>query len=244
MYVVSQLIADGSPIQGLTRGRRIAGRALVVALLAASGLGAGCASYSRDHVIVGSIPDDYRTRHPIIVSQSEIQEDIVVSANARSLSFRDRGVAEEFAGRFRRSGASGMVILIPAGSRNEAGARRIAWEIVQVLQEKGVPQNRIHIQHYQAAGHGDAATLRLAYTDIEARVDSPCGAWQEDLAEMRENRNYANFGCATQKNLAAMVANPADLLAPRGTSEIDAERRTIVIDDWRENGAGSLPRLF
>ena len=36
------------------------------------------------------------------------------------------------------------------------------------------------------------------------------------------NRNYGNFGCATQQNLAAMVDNPLDLLYPR---EHDAGRR-------------------
>ena len=31
-----------------------------------------------------------------------------------------------------------------------------------------------------------------------------------------ENRPYWNFGCANQRNLAAMVDNPADLVQPRG----------------------------
>jgi pilus assembly protein CpaD len=233
---------------------RIAGRnaaaqrrtsaALAAVLLAVAGLSGGCASYSRDHVIVGSVPDDYRTRHPIIVSQSQIHEDIVVSASARELSYRDRGVVEDFTSRFRRSGAEGIAIIIPAGAANEAAARRVAWAAAKVMQEKGVPSHRIHIEHYPAGGHGDAAVLRLAYTDIQARLDSKCGVWDEDLTEMSENRNYSNFGCSTQQNLAAMIANPADLLAPRGTSEIDATRRTTVIEDWRENGTGDLPALF
>ena len=64
------------------------------------------------------------------------------------------------------------------------------------------------------------------------------------MIETSENQNYSNFGCATQKNLAAIVANPADLLGPRGITEIDSTRRTTVIQDWQENGSGDLPTLF
>ena len=50
----------------------------------------------------------------------------------------------------------------------------------------------------------------------------------------KENKQYHNLGCASQNNLAAMIANPADLLAPRGMSEIDAARRATVIDNYRQ----------
>jgi len=33
--------------------------------------------------------------------------------------------------------------------------------------------------------------------------------------ELFENKSYYNFGCAYQRNMAAMVDNPADLVQPR-----------------------------
>ena len=48
-----------------------------------------------------------------------------------------------------------------------------------------------------------------------------------------QNRNYENFGCASQANLAAMVAEPMDLIGPRQMSPIDAVRRGQVIKDYR-----------
>ena len=39
------------------------------------------------------------------------------------------------------------------------------------------------------------------------------------------NLDYPNFGCATQQNLAAMVANPADLLGPRSQTPRIGDRR-------------------
>jgi pilus assembly protein CpaD len=223
---------------------RLASMAATVALVVAAGLGSGCASYDRDHFIVGSVPDDYRTRHPIVVRQSENTEDIVVSPNSRGLSYRDRAVAQTFASRFNQSGSARMAILVPAGSPNQAAARRVAQQIVAVMAERGISRKRISIQSYNASQHGDAATVRLVYTGTTAEVESPCGQWNEDILDTSENRNYQNFGCATQKNLAAMVANPEDLLGPRGESEIDATRRTNVINDWRDLGSDTLPRLF
>jgi pilus assembly protein CpaD len=53
------------------------------------------------------------------------------------------------------------------------------------------------------------------------------------MLETSENKHYADFGCSYQNNLAAQVANPADLLGPRKQTEIDAENRDKVIDVYR-----------
>ena len=37
-----------------------------------------------------------------------------------------------------------------------------------------------------------------------------------------------NLGCANQHNLAAMVANPADLLGPRSETARPSERRDVT----------------
>lgn len=243
---MSSVNQSGAPVASpRNRGKKRAVTKFLVtcSVVALAGLVGGCSSFQRDHVIVGSVPDDYRTRHPIVVSQNEISEDIIVPTDARALSPRDRSIAEDFASRFRRSGTKSMAIMIPSGSHNEAAAKQIAYELAKTIEKRGVPQSRIGIQHYAAAGFGEAATVRMVYSDITATVPSKCGTWNEDLLDNVENRNYGNFGCATQTNLAAMVANPADLLGPRGESEIDATRRTIVIENWREDGTPDLADL-
>lgn len=42
------------------------------------------------------------------------------------------------------------------------------------------------------------------------------------------NVPYPNLGCANQRNLAVMVANPADLLGPRTETARSSERRDQV----------------
>ena len=50
--------------------------------------------------------------------------------------------------------------------------------------------------------------------------------------EHNENVHYWNFGCASQRNLAAMVENPADLVQPRGETPPYTGRRTTVLDKY------------
>ena len=45
---------------------------------------------------------------------------------------------------------------------------------------------------------------------------------------------YYNLGCATQRNLAAMVDNPADLVQPRAETPAYTAKRTTGIDKWRK----------
>ena len=47
-----------------------------------------------------------------------------------------------------------------------------------------------------------------------------------------QNLPYPNLGCATQSNLAAVVANPRDLLEPRASTPRSSERRDVVWDKY------------
>lgn len=204
----------------------------------------GCASYQKDHFTVGSTPKDYRTQHPIVVSQNEVSEDLIVSRSMSRMSFRHENTATSFYGRFKQSGAKSLRLVLPSGSHNEAAARRVGHDVIAHMKTLGLEAHQVTVSRYHASNHGDAATVRLSFDAITADIASKCGQWNEDLRDTSENHNYNNFGCSTQNNLAKMIANPADLLGPRGESEIDAERRDNVINDWRGNGTASLPSLL
>ena len=52
-----------------------------------------------------------------------------------------------------------------------------------------------------------------------------------------ENRPYHNFGCATQRNLAAMIDNPADLEQPRPETPAYTARRTAAFEKYRKGNS-------
>lgn len=198
----------------------------VLALLAISLL-AGCAQRQ----MTGSIPDDYRTNHPIVISEKEQVSDIPVGHADTKLSITQRSIVEHVVANYRANGSGMIHILLPAGSPNERAAARLRDDITAVLRKGGVKPFNISSERY-GASPSDSAPIRLSYTAMTASTH-PCGQWPKDLLETADNRHYANFGCANQNNLAAQIANPADLLGPRASSPIDAERRNIVIEDYR-----------
>jgi len=70
----------------------------------------------------------------------------------------------------------------------------------------------------------------------------PCGQWPANLgpgqdASYMENRPYWNLGCASQRNLAAMVDNPADLVQPRAETPVLTSRRATALDKYRKGEA-------
>lgn len=210
------------------RKSRISGLAAITAaaLAAAMTLTAGCAN--RDSIKVGSIPDDYRTNHPIVVTETEKKVDIPVGMSDSGLSRVHRVAVDGFVADYDRSAAPVVTVLVPYGSANQAAASVVASHLVARLRAGGVPEGRILHQSYEASQYGETAPIRLVYAQMQATT-GPCGRWPGDLMENTENKHWANFGCSYQNNLAAQIANPADLLGPRKPTPIDTERRMVVI---------------
>ena len=109
-------------------------------------------------------------------------------------------------------------------------------QVRDVLVNAGVRPGALEIRSYSASSDVSAAPIRLAYNKIAAHVDG-CGTWPDHLEAQFRNRNYSNFGCATQANLAAMTDNPLDLVYPRALSPADAARRSTVLDKYRRGEA-------
>lgn len=192
---------------------------------------AGCAN--RDGMSTGALPDDYRTRHPIVIAEAEHVIDVPVASTDRRLTKGARDVIRGFAQSYTNSATGTVQILVPRGSGNAYAASALRKEIRGVLVGSGIPANRLVEVSYQANSGGDAAPVRLSYSAITAKT-APCGNWPKDLVSNTiQNKNYENFGCASQSNLAAQIANPMDLLGPRAMSPIDAVQRGKVINDYR-----------
>ena len=78
---------------------------------------------------------------------------------------------------------------------------------------------------------GEQPPIRISYLRYVAEGPE-CGRWPTNLAETEGNLMMPNLGCAQQKNFAAMVANPADLLGPRSMTPPSAERRDVIWEKY------------
>lgn len=202
-----------------------------ILLLAASAVLLSACGNSQ--LTTGSIPDDYRTRHPIMLAEGEQTLDIPVASGDIRLSTGMKDTVRGFAQNFLSSPAGTIQVQVPHGSYNSTAGRKLGGDIRRTLIAAGVRPQRIRMASYQAAADGDAAPIRLSYVTTKAMTNT-CGEWPADMTNNTfGNRNWYNFGCASQNNLAAQVANPTDLIAPRGMTPIDAAQRSNVIDGYR-----------
>ena len=207
----------------------------------------GCAivlcACNTDQQIAGGpdAPIDYRQRHPITISEANHTLEIFVGSNRGELNPTQRAQVLAFAQTWRHEATGGMVIDLPVGTSNEHAASEALRMVRSILAASGVPHHAIVERSYYPASPS-LATIRISYPKMSAQA-GPCGMWPEDIGASGnrsyfENEQYWNFGCATQRNLAAMVENPGDLVQPRAETPAYEMRRTTVIEKYRE-GIGS-----
>lgn len=87
-----------------------------------------------------------------------------------------------------------------------------------------------------------AGNLRVTITRSSARVDG-CPNWSSTSGSSEKNATSSNYGCATNANLAAMVADPSDLIKGATTDRTDPSAATKPIRVFRErepSGKGDL----
>lgn len=191
-------------------------------------------------LVTASVPgNDYKLRHPIAVTEAN-QSIVVFVGHARGgLSAPQRIDVAGLAQSWVREGTGAIVADVPADPVYGRAAAASYREIRSILMARGVPSNAISERPYQAEYAGTLPTIKLSYPKIKA-VAGPCGLWPEDLgpnidnSAYNENRPYHNFGCATQRNLAAMVDNPADLEQPRPETPAYTPRRTAAFEKYRK----------
>jgi pilus assembly protein CpaD len=222
-----------SPLGTTALGRGQAVRLAAIVLLATTL--AGCYA-ARETVDI--VPTDYRQRHPIVVQERSRTVEIFVGANRGGLTPAQRADVLAFARAWTREATGGVVIDVPIGTANERAAVESSHEIQSILSAAGLSPAGMAVRPYRPSDPARLATIRLNYPRMAGEA-GPCGLWPNDLGlsewkVQTENRPYWNLGCASQRNLAAMVDNPADLAQPRGETPSYSARRSVVLDHYRK----------
>jgi pilus assembly protein CpaD len=199
----------------------------------------GACTHTDDALTTASFPDDYRQRHPIAIQEAD-QSVIIFVGHARGgLSAAQRADVAGMAQTWLHEGTGAINADLPVDTPNARAAVDSLREIQALLISAGVPARGITVRHYHPADPRQMAAIRLTYAKISA-VAGPCGLWPEDLGpsiknkSYFENKDYYNFGCAYQRNMAAMVDNPSDLVQPRSETPPYTARRTEAFEKYRK----------
>lgn len=226
---------------GTLHSANVGRRNAVLRLLAAVGIAVLLGACNQTRVAQAPYPTDYRQRHPITLKEGERTVEIFLGRNRGGLSPSQRADVLSFAQIWRREATSGIIVEVPRGGPADHAAADSMREVHSILAASGVPRNAVFVRTYRPLP-ASLASIRISYSKLTAEA-GPCGRWPRDLgpsidSKDHENNPYWNFGCATQRNLAAMADNPADLVQPRGETPAYSGRRSVAIDKYRK---GEMP---
>jgi pilus assembly protein CpaD len=199
----------------------------------------GACTHTDDAVTTASVPGDYRLRHPIVIQEADRSVVIFVGHARGGLSASQRADVMGLAQIWLHEATGAISADVPVDTPNARAAADSLREIRSLLTAAGVPPRGIIVRQYHPEDPRQMATIRLNYPKISA-VAGPCGLWPEDLGpsvknkSYFENTDYYNFGCAYQRNIAAMVDNPSDLVQPQTETAAYTARRTEAFEKYRK----------
>jgi pilus assembly protein CpaD len=175
----------------------------------------------------GMMMPDGAANHPITVEPSYRALKLAWSPAAGGLSPAEQVQFHAFVADYLAHGNGSIAVSAPA----TLGAQGAAQWFAAGINAMGVSRDKILIATHDAAS-GDMR-VEVNYVSYQAHTDK-CGDWSENLAFTLDNSTPKNFGCAVQQNIAAMVADPRDLLGPRTLGESDAARRAAVVTNYEQ----------
>jgi pilus assembly protein CpaD len=181
---------------------------------------------------------------PPITPSERYQIQVDPSPLELKLGVHDAGISptqadalRDFAGRWAQTDRAPITIKAPEHGPPQAAVFRTASAARDFLVSQGVDPADVRIVGYEA-GDDSAAPVVVGFVRYEARGPQ-CGRSWDNLAMDFKNQGYAEFGCSVTANIAAQVAEPADLLHPRTMDPPDAQRRETVLGLYRAGSTTS-----
>jgi len=146
----------------------------------------------------------------------------------------------DFVGRWMQTDRAPITVKAPEHGPAQAAVYRTATAARDYMIGQGVDPAAVRIVGYEASDDHTAPVV-VGFVRYQARGPQ-CGRSWDNLATDYHADGYAEFGCAVTANLAAQIAEPADLLHPRDMDAPDAQRRQNVLDKYRQGTTTSTAK--
>jgi pilus assembly protein CpaD len=174
---------------------------------------------------------DVEQEFPITVEPQVATLAVQVDDGLNALGRGEDQRVAAFAQRWKARGQGLMNVATPSGGGDSAGAMA---QLKKLLAANGVDKGAVQFTTYNPAGGDTQAPITLSFVAYAATAQECGGDWSRNLGFEPRNLPRPNFGCSTQHNLAAVVADPHDLIEPRTSDPSDALRRSIVIEKYQQ----------
>jgi len=197
-------------------------------LMASAGLAACSVSPA---VPVEYIDTPVLERFEVGVTQKTETLEIALDPASNRLSMAQRDQITNFVRAYADVGQGPLSMTLPEGTGNPQAAIGAIAEAREIAWANGVNYNEIK---GGASPFEFQPVVTLSFTRYEAVAPECESLGHIDISSTRSNADLPNLGCSVRTNLAAMIADPADLLGNRQLDPGDSERRYVTFRAYRQ----------
>ncbi len=169
--------------------------------------------------------------HPISVEQQTVTLTLAVDPSLSELTSVDKARLRAFAGTYFTRGHGPLTITAPSGGEFDFYGQEMASDIRQELNRLGIEWAKINGATYRVSANAPTVDVMVTFSNYVAS-SVECGDWSQEAPRRYRNLRTKNFGCFSQQNLAAMISDPRDLVAPALVSDNDAARAGDVYNKF------------
>ena len=168
-------------------------------------------------------------RNKITVAETVERLELYAGQAGLHLSARDQDAVGQFLGQYAQHGEGALYVNVPSGMVGGQGVAQAQSLVQSYLGQLGLSGAAVQSGQYPSIP-GAPAPVIVSYRRLAtAPIDCSQGA---NLTATANNQPYGNFGCAQTANLAALIDNPRQLLAPYTMEPGSTVRRMSVIDAY------------
>ncbi len=223
----------GTGLVALRHRRRVcAALAFVLAGMVAQGCDTSPRIADDDHPML----TDPRKRHPIVVVADTPTLDLALADDPYMARPPVHLQAMRFMTKYKQEGKGPITVWVQSSPGNQRLIAARLKMLRSVAHQAGLHPEALRVRERPRAAEYRGA-MTLSY-DRVAAVGPACGDWSENTANNPDKLPYANFGCASQRNLAAMAARPTDFVFPAPEVERGGEKRSSAYKSFTNSSAG------
>ena len=174
-----------------------------------------------------------RNLHSLIVEPTVANLSVDFAGGVALIDPADGAALDAFAADYIQRGQGPLVI---SAARAEGGIDSETMARVKLIEKRvldgGLKANEVVLRFWPGTTAGNTPVV-LSFEHLHVMVPE-CENWDREASFSPSNTPHDNFGCASQRALGLMVANPTDLIAARGMTSRDAVRDSLVVQNYRE----------
>lgn len=211
------------------------------------GLGLGlltitaCSSNDTAHVPLSYFEGNALERHDLKAQSQMEYLEVQLNPSDSQLRLAELRKIRAFLRGYEETGHGELIMSIPSGGDTSMLAVQAAAEARDLAWQSGVDYQDIVGLAYPSADRPGAPMI-MAYKRYVA-LEPDCPSLSTiDFSNAVSNSDLPTLGCAVRTNMAAIIADPGDLLGERALGEADLDRRANQLEDYREGNETGAAR--